>query len=472
MSASTAILLASSAAASPFLTPSPVILKIADPDEARRRRGHAIASMTRIDEKKPGLWVVPAQTGGGSYWVRTDNHPATCTCKDFEAREKPCKHIHAVRAVMDRQAGPAPVIPTVLPDASEPLAVRKQMVAPRPTYRQDWPAYNAAQIHEKSKFLTLLTELCRGIPEPSRDPEKVTKGGRPPVPMADRAFACALKVYTTVSGRRASTDMREAKDKGHLSRAPHYSAVYRFLEDPAMTPILKALIAESSLPLKSIERDFAIDSSGFATSRFVRWFDHKYGVVRQKYDWVKVHLMTGVTTNIVTACEIAGRDAHDSPQFGPLFEATRRRFDIREVSADAAYLSHANCEMVGDAGGTPYILFKSNTTAAAGGLMAKMFHLYNLNRDEYLARYHKRSNVESTNMMIKSKFGDHVRAKTDVAMANEALCKVLCHNLCCLIQSTYELGVEGTFWKGEPTESPALPAPTDELDPIEAWAWV
>ena len=53
-------------------------------------------------------------------------------------------------------------------------------------------------------------------------------------------------------------------------------------------------------------------------------------------------------------------------------------------------------------GGTPYILFKSNTTAAAGGLMAKMFHLYNLNRDEYLAHYHKRSNVETTNSMIKS----------------------------------------------------------------------
>ena len=144
--------------------------------------------------------------------------------------------------------------------------------------------------------------------------------------------------------------MRDAQDKGHLSRAPHYSAVYRYLEDPAMTPILKALIGESSLPLRSIERDFAVDSSGFATSRFVRWFDHKYGVVKQKYDWVKVHLMTGVNTNIVTAVEIAGRDAHDSPQFGPLFVSTRARFDVREVSADAAYLSHENCNMVGAGG--------------------------------------------------------------------------------------------------------------------------
>jgi Transposase DDE domain/SWIM zinc finger len=345
MSASAAILLSSFVTAPSAVAPNaPVILKIADPDEARRQRGRAIASTTRIEERKPGLWVMPAQSGGCNYWVRTDINPPTCTCKDFEAREKPCKHIHAVRLLIDRRSDPAPAEPIAMPeatDAPEPLAVRKQMVAPRATYRQSWPEYNAAQIHEKAKFLTLLTELCRGIPEPpKKDPQK---GGRPPLPMADRAFACALKVYTTISGRRASTDMRDAQHKGHLSRAPHYSAVYRYLEDPAMTPVLKTLIAESSLPLRSIEVDFAIDSSGFATSRFVRWFDHKYGVVRQKYDWVKVHLMTGVTTNTVTAVEIGDRHANDCPEFKPLFQGTvRNGFQPREVSADAAYLSHEN----------------------------------------------------------------------------------------------------------------------------------
>jgi hypothetical protein len=28
---------------------------------------------------------------------------------------------------------------------------------------------------------------------------------------------------------------------------------------------------------------------------------------------------------------------------------------------------------------------------------------------------------------------------------NEALCKVLCHNLCVVIQSMYELGIDATF---------------------------
>ncbi len=103
--------------------------------------------------------------------------------------------------------------------------------------------------------------------------------------------------------------------------------------------------------------------------------------------------------------------------------------------------------------------------------MAKMFHLYNLNRDEYLSHYHKRSNVESTNSMIKAKFGDHIRSKTDTAMTNEALCKVLCHNTCCLIQSHYELGINATFW-GEEVASLPIPAEREEADHVEMWTWV
>jgi transposase len=60
--------------------------------------------------------------------------------------------------------------------------------------------------------------------------------------------------------------------------------------------------------------------------------------------------------------------------------------------------------------------------------------------------YHKRSNVETTFHMIKSKFGDALRSRTKTAQINEALCKVLCHNICCLIQSMFELGLKPKFW--------------------------
>jgi transposase len=63
-----------------------------------------------------------------------------------------------------------------------------------------------------------------------------------------------------------------------------------------------------------------------------------------------------------------------------------------------------------------------------------------------MAHYHKRSNVESTFSMMKRKFGDSLRGKTDVAMINETLCKILCHNLVVLIHETHDLGIDPVFW--------------------------
>jgi len=65
--------------------------------------------------------------------------------------------------------------------------------------------------------------------------------------------------------------------------------------------------------------------------------------------------------------------------------------------------------------------------------------------------------------MIKRKFGDAVRSKTDVAMVNETLCKVLAHNLCVLIQEQCELGIETEFWAEKPI-APALPPVVDAID--------
>ena len=79
------------------------------------------------------------------------------------------------------------------------------------------------------------------------------------------------------------------------------------------------------------------------------------------------------------------------------------------------------------------------------GLWNRMWHFYNFNRDTFMAHYHKRSNVETVFSMIKGKFGGSVRAKTPIAQVNEVLCKILCHNICVLIQSIYELGLEPTF---------------------------
>jgi len=113
------------------------------------------------------------------------------------------------------------------------------------------------------------------------------------------------------------------------------------------------LITRSALPLKAVEVDFAADSSGFTTSRFHRWFDHKYGVERQEHDWVKVHIMCGVKTTVVTAIEIAGRNAADTKQLPALITATAQNFAMAEISADKGYASAVNIEAVKNVGPSP-----------------------------------------------------------------------------------------------------------------------
>jgi transposase len=74
-----------------------------------------------------------------------------------------------------------------------------------------------------------------------------------------------------------------------------------------------------------------------------------------------------------------------------------------------------------------------------------MWGLVMYKQDEFLAHYHKRSNVESTFSAIKRKFGGAVRSKNWTAQVNEILCKALCHNLSCLVHAMHELGLEVPF---------------------------
>src|SRR2546423_477211 len=173
----------------------------------------------------------------------------------------------------------------------------------------------------------------------------------------------------------------------------------------------KEMIARSALPLRVVETGFAVDSSGFSVSKFVRWHDEKYGVERSGHDWVKAHVCTGVKTNVVTAVEIKDRDTNDCPQLPELVRATAQNFTLGDVSADKGYLSADNVNVIAAFGGTPFIAPKSNTTGGVGGLFEKMYHFYCFNREEFLRRYHQRSNVESTFSAVKRKFGDHVRSR-------------------------------------------------------------
>jgi transposase len=385
--------------------------------------------------RKGNVWFVPSQAGHGEYQVRPDPQTPRCTCADYEFRNARCKHIVAVEYVLMREHKP---------DGS--TVVTETVKVTRKTYTQNWTAYNTAQTREKSEIQALLYELCKGLPEPMQ------RTGRPRLSLSDIIFSSCFKVYSTVSGRRFATDLREAKARGYLSRLPHYNSVFRYLESEALTPYLYELISLTAAPLIPVESDFAVDSSGFSTGQFMRWLDVKYGKEEDRRMWLKLHLTCGVKTNVVTAVQVSDGYAHDYHYFKPLMNQTAEAgFKMKEVSADKAYLGAENLLTTLRQGAIPYIPFKSNSVPHANSygpkseLWTRMFHFYSLHRSEFLEHYHKRSNVETTFHMIKSKFGQRLRSKTLTAQINEALCKVLCHNLCVVIQSMHELNITPEF---------------------------
>lgn len=399
----------------------------------RKQRGYAIGMTEQIKEKN-GVWIVPsASNPNKTYQVTLTLEGGTCTCEDFVLRQIKCKHYFAVQYTITK---------TQNKDGTITVTQTKRV-----TYPQNWKAYDKASIQQKELFLKLLNDLCKTIEE------KPYTFGRPKLPMRDMVFSSALKVYSTFSLRRFSTDMRDAKDKGLIAVVPYYSTVARYMENSELTQILNDLITTSSLPLRTIESSFGIDSTGFSPSKFSRWFSHKYGQIRDRKIWYKLHLVNGNATHIITSCEVTTQFISDMNELPKLTEETHANFDMKQLSADKGYLSDNNLMFLDKLGIAGYIPFKTNT-APITDKQSKNYHsdiwrnAYNyfaMHQSGFMQHYHQRSNTETVMHMVKSKFGDGVRSKSEIACINEILLKALCHNICVLIQEMFELGIKPEF---------------------------
>jgi transposase len=396
--------------------------------DTRQEKGLILAKNKGIRHVAGPTWVVPSQSNEqAAYLVNVDE--GTCSCPDFELRRAKCKHFFAVE--FSRTVETAP-------DGTQVVTETVKVV--RKTYSQPWAAYNAAQTSEKSTVQSLLRDLCDGVATPAH-----AGRGPKPISFSDAIFGMAWKTYLGTSGRRASTDIDACTADGALSRDLAYNTIFKYAAKDELTPILVRLIEESARPLASVESSFAIDSTGFGTCVYRRWFDHKWGKERSEAKWLKAHATVGVVTGIVTAVSVTDSNCHDSPELPALVESTAQRFQTAEISADKAYLSNANLTAIEAVGAVPFVPFKSNSRGEGSPAWRRMWAMFVLRQDEFLASYHKRSNVESVFSAIKRTLGGSVRSKKFTAQVNEVLTKILAHNLIVLVHAMHELGIEPSF---------------------------
>ncbi len=406
-------------------------MQIQEQIQKRRAKGYEIAKSGKV--KLSGKnWLVPSQSSNKYYSVTLKIDKSVCNCPNFVERGLKCKHIFAVEITVTKE-----VI------GSETKITKKI------TYSQNWSNYDKAQTQQKELFMKLLYELCQTLPE---EPKQIGRG-RPKLAMQNMIFGSALKVYTTFSLRRFMTDIKASKELGYIERIPHFSMISYYMEKPELTTMLNQLIILSSMPLRNVETKFAVDSSGFRTSRYSQYMRVKYDMKEHKeHEWIKAHICCGIKTNIITAVEVTGAYKGDSTKFTSLVANTHNSgFRIEEVSADKAYSSKDNLAFVNAIDGVAFIPFKSNAVGNSynrnNRIWRKMYDYFTFNREEFLEHYHKRSNVESTFNMLKTRFNDYIRSKNQTAQINELLLKVLCHNICVLVSEMFELNIPIDFSK-------------------------
>lgn len=408
--------------------------------DAREERGRQLARVAQI--KRIGRrWAVPSQTSASERYL-VDVEGAACTCPDYEERRSTCKHMHAVLfwIAWGRDVGADGCV-------TETVTIRRK------TYPQPcWAAYNASQIHEREYVERLLTALCAGIPQPARKPGP----GRKPLRLADLVFAVILKVFLAMSNRRAQSDLRESAARGNLGTVGHFNAISKFLADPASTAILTSLIEESAAPLCAIENgQYAIDSSGFSTVSYDRWFDQKHGKLHAQHPWVKLHVMCGTVTHAITSARVTSEA--DCPQLPALLANTMKHHDVHEVSADKAYSSVENHNVLEAFGVEAFIPFKVNAVVnAKAPVWSRHLVEFTLNQERFLPHYHRRSNVETVFAMIKARFGAAVASRLPTAQVNEVLAMCVAHNLCCLVKAIFTAGIAPTFWQDAPAQLPEV----------------
>ena len=326
-------------------------------------------------------------------------------------------------------------------------------VSPK-TFPRDWPAYNRAQAHEPQEVKALLggfSDLINIAEAEFLGPQR--RKGRPRFPLGHVVYAVVLKEYHRSPTRPVESLLKEAVELGYLRnvpmgpspevrgpgyaadsgvvRIPSYNGVGYFERSQWLTPLLLELVTLTARPLRGVEREFAVDGTGWSSRWYDRWLDHRLAEESDRQQWVKFHLVVGCNTNVVARAAISPGAHHDSPYFRALVIELAKHFDIELIVADMGYLSHANYEVGPLVGADVRILFKENTVPPIGddSEWDRALRHYHEEREKFMKEYHRRSNAESGIRAVKATRSGKIRTRGFGAQVNEALALLVAYNL-------------------------------------------
>ncbi len=332
---------------------------------------------------------------------------------------------------------------TVNPEEFREPEPSKEIKKPKPTYPQDWPAYDKAKTNEDGLFKGLLHELLSACVE-----EPIHKVGRKGYTRKEKLCFMCIKVFYKSDLRKSVSILKELKNSKYIDRVPSFKSIDNFFNDKSLSEVLDDLILISALPLASLEETGAIDSTGFSISKFERWFDYKWGKPEGKERvWRKAHVAMGCKTNVFLSVKVTEKNVADASMLEEVLGIKTRYFNMKQFVADKAYLSRRIIKYLAELGLEAYIPFKSNSIPNPRGCMLwrTMFEKFRNPNSDYMPKYHQRSNIETGFWMVKQNYGDSLFTKNFDANVNEIKIKFLCQNITTLIQEAFERGISVDF---------------------------
>ena len=128
---------------------------------------------------------------------------------------------------------------------------------------------------------------------------------------------------------------------------------------------------------------------------------------------------------------------HEVTQLEKLIESL---WDLGNVYADSGYLSVNNCWVIKEKGGTPYIRPKKTTTGIRnnGRAFTEMIERYKENKEEWMRKYHQRSNIEAVFKFLKRRLGGSVTSIKRQIQHTEIALKIIVYNLMILVRKRIE----------------------------------
>ncbi|MBW2984765.1 transposase [Candidatus Woesearchaeota archaeon] len=336
--------------------------------------------------------------------------------------------------------------------ASSDVQSRLTQYTPKPfgekrTYGQEWSIYEKACSQEKLMFFRILKDAVDFL----MIDYEYCGNGRPPVYTADIVKSLCIKSYNNYSSWRAESELKIARAMGIITEVYRRSTLNKYMQDPKVRKLLHKLYKIIAQPLAEVEVYFSADATGISNKYGnTRWMQirHTKEEAKHRREYSKLHIITGNKTNCICSAKVTKGTAHESPFFKPLLDDTCKIFNVKEVSADAGYLSRDNVKAISDANAVPFIMPKKNVNVPRRGSISEwggMLRLWKEHQMFFAEHYHKRSNVESTFGMMKRKFGDFCRSKKPESQENEILCKIVCHNVAVLAEALLSYDLKSGF---------------------------